>query len=62
MAMIFVPSLHGRSHCPEEWTDAAACSEVATVLLEALLRLDADETFRRKRTMQPRPKRRFRLA
>lgn len=45
MAMVFVPSRDGRSHCPEEWTDAAACSEGASVLFEALLRIDGDDRF-----------------
>jgi N-carbamoyl-L-amino-acid hydrolase len=41
MGMVFVPSKDGRSHCPEEWTEAAEIVAGATVLLEAVLRLDA---------------------
>lgn len=38
--MVFVPSRDGRSHCPEEWTDAAELAVGAQVLAESLLRLD----------------------
>jgi len=38
--MVFVPSRDGRSHCPEEWTDAAELAIGAHVLAETLLRLD----------------------
>jgi len=41
MAMIFVPSKDGRSHCPEEWTAPEQCAAGAGVLLEALIRIDA---------------------
>lgn len=39
-AMVFVPSQGGRSHCPEEFTDAADIIHGATVLLNALIRAD----------------------
>jgi N-carbamoyl-L-amino-acid hydrolase len=39
-AMIFVPSLGGRSHCPEEWTDPEALALGADVLLNTLLLRD----------------------
>lgn len=32
MVMLFVPSKDGKSHCPEEWTDAAALATGAAVL------------------------------
>ncbi|OLT10244.1 Zn-dependent hydrolase [Kocuria sp. CNJ-770] len=40
MAMIFVPSRDGRSHCPEEWTDAADIGRGVHVLAETLRALD----------------------
>lgn len=40
-AMIFVPSRHGLSHVPEEWTEPAQLAAGADLLLAALLRLDA---------------------
>jgi N-carbamoyl-L-amino-acid hydrolase len=44
-AMIFVPSREGRSHCPEEWTDPAACAQGVALLFETLLRIDGDDAF-----------------
>ncbi len=41
-AMIFVPSRDGRSHTPEEWTEPSEVAMGAAVLLETVLRLDAD--------------------
>ena len=38
-SMIFVPSLNGRSHCPEEHTDPKAVEAGANVLMHALWRL-----------------------
>ncbi len=38
--MVFVPSLGGRSHCPEEWTDPQALAEGVQVLTLALGQLD----------------------
>lgn len=35
-AMVFVPSVDGRSHCPEEFTPAEDCARGATVLATAL--------------------------
>ncbi|MGH7359247.1 MAG: M20/M25/M40 family metallo-hydrolase, partial [Candidatus Rokuibacteriota bacterium] len=37
--MLFVPSLGGRSHRPDEWTDWPAIERGANVLLGTLLRL-----------------------
>jgi N-carbamoyl-L-amino-acid hydrolase len=45
MAMIFVPSRDGKSHCPEEWTGPQACQAGARVLYEAVLTLDADLAY-----------------
>jgi len=39
-AMLFVPSLDGRSHCPEEWTEQRHLVEGAAVLFEAVRQLD----------------------
>ncbi|OBW95391.1 Zn-dependent hydrolase [Gallibacterium salpingitidis] len=39
-AMIFVPSVAGKSHCPEEWTEEADLSKGIEVLLHTLLDLD----------------------
>jgi N-carbamoyl-L-amino-acid hydrolase len=36
VGMIFVPSAGGRSHCPEEWTDAGQVAAGAAVLAETL--------------------------
>lgn len=38
VAMIFVPSKGGRSHCPEEWTDYRQVTDGADVLLNTLLK------------------------
>ncbi|MGH3326941.1 MAG: Zn-dependent hydrolase [Streptomycetales bacterium] len=38
-AMLFVPSVEGRSHCPEEYTHPEDCARGATVLARALHRL-----------------------
>ena len=38
-AMIFVPSIGGRSHCPEERTTKVACVNGANVLLQCVLEL-----------------------
>ena len=40
MAMIFVPSRAGLSHCPEEWTDPDQMAAGAQCLLDALLKAD----------------------
>ncbi|WP_349828732.1 M20 family metallo-hydrolase [Brevibacterium litoralis] len=39
--MIFVPSVDGRSHCPEEFTDTTDIVRGVEVLLETVLRIDA---------------------
>lgn len=38
-AMIFVPSVGGRSHCPEEWTDFQDITNGCNVLLQSVLKL-----------------------
>ena len=40
MVMLFVPSKDGKSHCPEEWTDAAALATGAAVLQAGIARFD----------------------
>ncbi|WP_323572398.1 M20/M25/M40 family metallo-hydrolase [Rhizobium sp. AN95] len=52
IAMVFVPSREGRSHCPEEWTPAQQCANGAAILLETLLRVDADQAFNQSRQQQ----------
>lgn len=39
VAMLFVPSRDGRSHCPEEWTDYEYIQKGTEVLLEAVIEL-----------------------
>lgn len=39
VAMLFVPSKGGRSHCPEEWTEYSEVAAGAEVLAEAVIRL-----------------------
>lgn len=39
--MVFIPSRGGRSHCPEEWSELAACVQGTQVLGEALLAFDS---------------------
>ena len=41
VAMLFVPSVGGRSHCPEEFTDITDIAAGTRALLGLLLRLDA---------------------
>lgn len=41
VGMLFVPSVGGRSHCPEEFTDTADIAVGTRALLGLLLRLDA---------------------
>ncbi|MGV1768352.1 Zn-dependent hydrolase [Rhizobium rhizogenes] len=45
MAIVFVPSKDGKSHCPEEWTEKEQCADGGALLLDALLRIDRDPTF-----------------
>lgn len=40
-AMIFVPSIGGISHSPDEWTPPVACKNGAEILLDAVLRINA---------------------
>ena len=42
MVMLFVPSKDGKSHCPEEWTDAAALATGAAVLQAGIERFDGE--------------------
>jgi N-carbamoyl-L-amino-acid hydrolase len=42
--MIFVPSRDGRSHCPEEWTDAAEIATGVHLLAASLVRMDQQPT------------------
>jgi N-carbamoyl-L-amino-acid hydrolase len=42
IGLLFIPCRDGRSHCPEEWADAAHLATGTRVLLELLLRLDRD--------------------
>ena len=42
--MIFVPSVGGVSHCPQEWTEWEDTANGANVLLNALLDLDATDS------------------
>jgi len=41
--MLFIPSAGGRSHCPEEWTDAIYLVKASQVLATALLLLDKED-------------------
>ncbi|MDP8162501.1 Zn-dependent hydrolase [Pasteurella skyensis] len=40
IAMVFVPSLAGKSHCPEEWTDKDALGKGVSVLADAIEQYD----------------------
>ena len=46
MGMIFVPSVRGISHAPEEFTEAADVANGVNVLLQTLLTLDRGEDIR----------------
>lgn len=39
-AMLFVPCLGGRSHCPEEWSEPSQLAAGTEVIFEAILRID----------------------
>ncbi|GAB1362688.1 Zn-dependent hydrolase [Rhodobacter sp.] len=39
-AMLFVPSLDGRSHCPDEWTEKHHLAQGAAVLFETVRHID----------------------
>ena len=39
VAMLFVPSLNGRSHVPEEWTDYEDIRKGTEILHDAIVRL-----------------------
>ncbi|WP_426437014.1 Zn-dependent hydrolase [Bradyrhizobium genosp. P] len=47
MAMIFVPSQNGKSHCPEEWTEQNQVEAGAAALYETIRRVDEDGDFAR---------------
>ncbi len=40
--MLFVPSVDGRSHCPDEWTDAVYLAKASRVLATTLLLIDKE--------------------
>lgn len=40
--MLFVPSIDGKSHCPEEYSTIEDIEKVANVLLQAIFKLDQD--------------------
>ncbi|MET1250161.1 Zn-dependent hydrolase [Sporolactobacillus sp. STCC-11] len=40
--MIFVPSINGKSHCPEEKTDFSDIEKAGNVLIQTILRLDKE--------------------
>lgn len=40
MAMVFVPSQHGKSHCPEEWTSPEQLAAGVATLFNAVCRFD----------------------
>lgn len=42
MVMLFVPSKDGKSHCPEEWTDADALAKGAAVLQAGIEGFDGE--------------------
>jgi allantoate deiminase len=42
VAMLFVPSLNGRSHVPEEWTDYEDIQKGAEIMYEALCKLASE--------------------
>lgn len=44
-AMVFVPCLRGKSHSPEEWAEPHALAAGANVIAEAIIRLDANESY-----------------
>jgi N-carbamoyl-L-amino-acid hydrolase len=41
VGMLFIPCRDGRSHCPEEWAEPTHLAAGTRVLLELVLRLDA---------------------
>ncbi len=45
VAMIFVPSRGGRSHCPEEWTGQGQLEAGCAALYQTVCRVDADENI-----------------
>lgn len=40
IAMVFVPCLEGRSHCPEEWAEKRDIADGANAMLGAILQID----------------------
>jgi N-carbamoyl-L-amino-acid hydrolase len=49
VAMIFVPSRDGKSHCAEEWTDQTQLEAGVAALYETLCRVDADDQLAKPR-------------
>lgn len=45
--MIFIPCLHGRSHCPEEWATSKQVADGTDTLLQTLIELDQTVTSRK---------------
>ncbi len=45
VAMLFVPSIGGRSHCPEENSDPAVLAKACQVAVEALVRLQEEKSL-----------------
>jgi acetylornithine deacetylase/succinyl-diaminopimelate desuccinylase-like protein len=43
--MIFVPSIGGRSHCPEEKTDSRTLAMASLVALDVLRKIDQARTL-----------------
>jgi N-carbamoyl-L-amino-acid hydrolase len=46
MGMLFVPSRHGRSHCPEEWTEKEQVATGTAALQRAVMAVDRAELQR----------------
>jgi len=44
VGLLFVPSLDGRSHCPEEWTDYEQLQKGVEVYLHTVLDLAESES------------------
>lgn len=49
--MIFVPSIHGKSHCEEEETPYEDCAKGADVLLETVLNLQTEFALKEQKQM-----------
>jgi N-carbamoyl-L-amino-acid hydrolase len=53
VAMIFIRSQNGKSHCPEEWTEQSQVEAGAAALCETIRRVDADDRFARPQRLAP---------